>query len=124
RSLPARRKRYWLMLTTSAAAIMILWTAGNYFLRQEAADPLLTEADMAAISPGTNKALLTLADGTTVDLSSLQDGIIVGDDGITYSDGTEVLDDRQQTTDNRQAAEKESSGSGVSRLMSIKTPKG
>src|SRR5690606_30339212 len=72
------------------------------------------------IDPGSNRATLTLADGTKVDLSSAQDGIIVGDGGITYSDGSGILDNRQQTTGNGQT----SPMSDVSRLMSLSTPKG
>lgn len=47
------------------------------------------------IPPGGNKATLTLADGSTIDLSEVQEGIIVGD-GITYLDGSGVLEQGQE----------------------------
>lgn len=46
------------------------------------------------IAPGGNRATLTLADGLTIDLSEEQAGIIVGD-GITYLDGSKVLEQGQ-----------------------------
>lgn len=46
---------------------------------------------VAAILPGSNRATLTLSDGRTIALSESQEGIIIGD-GVTYSDGSEVLD--------------------------------
>src|SRR5690606_13352531 len=60
------------------------------------------------ILPGGNRATLTLADGRTINLSEAQTGIVVGD-GITYLDGTGVLDN---------------SASSVSTIMSLSTPKG
>lgn len=43
------------------------------------------------IPPGGNRATLTFADGTTIDLRELQEGIIIGDE-LTYTDGSEVLE--------------------------------
>ncbi len=50
------------------------------------------------IVPGGNKATLTLADGRTVDLSEAQAGIVVGSDGITYQDGSVLLDNNTLST--------------------------
>lgn len=40
------------------------------------------------VLPGGNKAVLTLADGRTIDLSSAQEEVIMGANAITYSDGS------------------------------------
>lgn len=93
---------------TVAALLLVGSAIGIYLFRpaHPLADPEYIITDM---EPGENRATLTLPDGRTVDLSSEQIGIIVGD-GITYADGSEILVDRQQTTDNR--------------LLSLSTPKG
>ena len=44
------------------------------------------------IVPGGNKATLTLTDGKTIDLSEEKDGLIIGTNEITYSDGTKIGD--------------------------------
>src|SRR5690606_24779225 len=100
----------------AAAVVLLAIAAGVYFMRSE-------QESAHDFEPGGNRATLTLADGTKVDLSSAQDGIIIGD-GIMYMDGSKILDDRQQTTDNRHNSVKESLMSNVSRLMSLTTPKG
>ena len=91
----------------AAAAVVALLTVGWWFLdnRQQTPDRRLAVED---ILPGGNRATLTLADGRTINLSEAQTGIVVGD-GITYLDGTGVLDD---------------SASSVSTQMSLTTPKG
>src|SRR5690606_26018956 len=43
------------------------------------------------IKPGGNRATLTLADGEAIELSSDQEGIVIGET-ITYTDGTELAD--------------------------------
>ena len=106
----------------TVAALLLMGSAiGIYLFRpaQPLADPEYIVTDM---DPGENRATLTLPDGRIVDLSSEQTGIIVGD-GITYADGSEILDDKQQTADNK-AGEKESLLSDVSHLLSLSTPKG
>ncbi len=120
-----QRKRLWwrrLSWVGVAAAGILLFFVGLHFYvdNQQTWKPV----PAAGVAPGGNKATLTLADGTKVDLSSTQDGIIVGGDEITYVDGSGILDDGQQTIDNRQADGKERLMSDVSRLMSLTTPKG
>lgn len=46
-----------------------------------------TEAD---IRPGGNAATLTLSDGRVIDLSQEKKGIVIGDDALSYSDGTAI----------------------------------
>src|SRR5690606_9513846 len=76
---------------TVAALLLMASALGIYLFRsaQPLAEPeyIVTDGD-----PGENRATLTLPDGRIVDLSPEQTGIIVGD-GITYADGSVVLDD-------------------------------
>ncbi len=103
-----RLKKHW----KAAAAILLVLFAGGYLFITEpgtkGSEP--DQAHVQDVAPGTNRAVLTLADGRTMDLSPEQSGIIVGNE-ITYVDGSGVLDNGQQTTDNK-------------RLMSLATPKG
>lgn len=100
-------KRYW----TAAASILLVLFAGGYLFITEPGRkyPEPDQAHVKDVAPGTNRAVLTFSDGRTMDLSSEQSGIIVGDE-ITYVDGSGISDNRQQTTDNRR--------------MSLATPKG
>ncbi len=121
-----RKRKLWVSAWgyTAAAVVLLAIAAGVYFMRSE-------QEPAHDFEPGGNRATLTLADGRKVELSPEQEVIIIGDDEITYSDGSGVLDSRQQTTDSRQqttddrqADGKESPMSNVSRLMSLTTPKG
>jgi len=81
-----------------AAAVLIAATAVTWMFfgegyRHSGSDSKPTATDIA---PGGNRAVLTLADGRTVDLSEAQTGIIVGN-GITYLDGSSVLGENVST---------------------------
>jgi transmembrane sensor len=102
------QKKYW---PAAAAVLMVLFAGGYLFITgpgRKGAEP--DQAHVQDVPPGTNRAVLTFADGRTMDLSPEQSGIIVGDE-ITYVDGSEVSGNGPQTADNR-------------RLMSLTTPKG
>ncbi len=73
-----------------AAAVIVLAVAGYYLLESEDKSHTPQQAVVNDIAPGGNKAVLTLADGTKIDLDKEQDGIVVGNE-ITYSDGTAIL---------------------------------
>lgn len=115
-----RRLRTWLPY---AAAILIAATAVIYTFFGEQSNQTTTVVNLQLedIAPGGNRARLTLADGRTIDLSEEQTGIVVGD-GITYLDGSVILDTRYQMPDI--SDEKGSLTPDVSRLMSLSTPKG
>lgn len=112
------RIRLWI----SAAAIFIAAVLVGYFAvinRKSMPDG----PSVAEISPGGNRATLLLADGRTIDLSEAQTGIIVGD-GITYLDGSKIIDMTYEApsmrTDSASASYPESH---VSQIMSLTTPK-
>jgi len=74
---------------TAAAILLVLGFAIFFCLRLSSPT---NDAQVAAlttstdISPGGNKATLKLADGRTIALDNNQDGIVVGDRGISYAD--------------------------------------
>lgn len=91
-SKPIRRRMLHRWLPYAAAVLVIVsvmtWGALKDSGTQIAEVATEVPNDFA---PGGNRAMLTLADGRTIDLNENQDGIIVGE-GIRYQDGSEVLD--------------------------------
>lgn len=72
------------------AAAIVLATGSFLFLDNEKPKKVVENVVTAKdILPGGNKATLTLADGSTINLESTQSGIVVGND-ITYLDGSSV----------------------------------
>ncbi len=70
----------------AAAAILIAASLSYYFLIVN--QPTATVGHGAtAFAPGTNRATLTLADGSIIDLDSTQTAIVVSDEAIGYQDG-------------------------------------
>jgi len=98
------------------AAIILVFTAGTWFLIESGGKRGEHPPTAEAILPGGNKATLTWADGRTVDLSEAQSGIIVGE-GITYTDGSDVLN----VDEGKSASQLRSSGS---ELLTLSTPRG
>lgn len=84
-SLPKKRKYNWYY---AAASILIISMVSCLLLKYKTKDKLTNEivftTDQKDISPGTNKATLTLADGTKVELDDKQEGIIINDTTIRY----------------------------------------
>lgn len=133
------RKRVWwssrramsiaavILLITMLTTILYFYRNGSILNRSSenlsAADGIRHQHD---ITPGGNKAILTLADGTAIDLSSNQQGIIVGSDEIKYADGTRVLTSefRRDGPGSPLRNEKSESPSRIPDLMSLTTPKG
>lgn len=75
---PARSRRLWYYLSAAASVLIILGLAGYFYLapaRQQVlpAPPALANND---ISPGSNKAILTLDNGEKVILEDAKNGII------------------------------------------------
>ncbi len=100
-----------------AAAVLLVvsivgwWAIG---IRPSAVSIAVTD-----IQPGGNKATLTLADGRVIDLSSEQEGIVVGAEDITYQDGSTL-----GAIIPRAAEESLPNPGDASVLLSLTTPKG
>lgn len=90
----------WLGIAASAVLVGI---ASFLFLKKETPEaekpPMLTTIN--DVAPGGNKATLTLADGSIIDLSDSQEGIIIGENEIKYQDGSSVLNDDAVRTSQR-----------------------
>ncbi|MBK1440981.1 FecR domain-containing protein [Parapedobacter sp. ISTM3] len=115
-SVPSKIYRPLKWLPYAAAVLIAVSATAYFFLDDPVVEQQIAVVNAEAIVPGGNRATLTFANGQTIDLSAEQGGIVVGD-GVTYLDGTEILDDKQ-------AVRKESLASGVSYLLSLATPKG
>ncbi|SEN91446.1 FecR family protein [bacterium A37T11] len=76
----------------AAAAAILLLAFGAYFYKPFSGK-LSSKKQLSLvrpITPGTNKATLTLANGSKVELNSAKEGIQVKDDNISYNDGTKI----------------------------------
>jgi len=79
---PYRNTRI-IAFTSVAASILFLVYFQFFKTEDKSPEPVLTEHKMQSIVPGSNKAVLILADGSEHDLSS-------GDKSIIATDGTEI----------------------------------
>ncbi|MVZ63123.1 FecR family protein [Sphingobacterium humi] len=83
-----RHQTYWL----AGVACLLLFAAGTmlYFYRTDAFSFMDNIGQQyALISPGSNKATLTLSDGTIIALSEEHDGMVV-DEQLMYDDGSAI----------------------------------
>lgn len=96
-----RRMVRWLPYAAAAAIFAVLAGTWIFFLgdKQQTTDrtPANENFNAADIAPGGNRAILSLADGRTIDLSEAENGIIVGEEGITYNDGDILLSAPSET---------------------------
>lgn len=82
----------------AAAAVLFVLSFGIYFYQSYSSQTIKTVLIGKDIPGGGNKAFLTLADGSKVELSDKQTGVIIGKDKVTYNDSTAV----QSKGDNEQ----------------------
>ena len=70
---------------SAAAAILILLTAGIYYY-QISSEPVIVKTEIPRfkndVAPGNNKAILTLDDGSTIDLDDAKTGILANESNI------------------------------------------
>ncbi|WP_164111894.1 MULTISPECIES: FecR family protein [Sphingobacterium] len=96
-----------------ASILVIGFTTSIYFYYSKLAtgwDDRLVNTD---VSPGGNRATLTLANGISIDLREGKNGIVIGGDSILYSDGSTVTAD--ESFSGKQAS---------SQVLVLTTPKG
>ncbi len=117
-----RRPRILRLLPYAAAVLLVAAVVGYFALgtRKSSVDRLAA----TEILPGGNRATLTLADGRTINLSSEQEGIVI-QDGVTYLDGSQVMENEELSMKNeRPGGENGILSSQLPMLNSITTPKG
>lgn len=74
-----------------AAAVILVALAGTWiFFGDRIVNRTPQIVNAQDIDPGSHRATLTLADGRTIDLSQDQYGIVIGDETITYQDGSSL----------------------------------
>jgi len=87
----ANRKTLWIQM---AAAIVIMISIGSYFYIGSKSSTFSVKelsGNLVDITPGSNKATLTLADGRVVNLNSDKEGVVIDINSLSYEDGTEVF---------------------------------
>lgn len=80
---------------TVAAALITFAFIGYYLYKSF--NPVSEEQRLTSIygddvAPGGNRATITLSDGTVIELSADQDGVIASGSGLSYSDGEKLMD--------------------------------
>lgn len=123
-SKPKRGRLIWWGVST-AAAMLVFLVIGRYLFDKNEIPVDLPDLRAEQILPGGNRATLTLTDGRVVDLSTEQNGIIVGDD-ITYADGSLVLSREvsRPKTNTPESHRNTRSASGGTQYAILTTPKG
>ncbi|WP_285009646.1 FecR family protein [Pedobacter faecalis] len=93
-----RITRLWPRIAVSAAAVAaIIFGLWFFNYRDTSKTSNNTEHNYATdIKPGTFGATITLANGKTIALSEAKEGVVIGN-GITYTDGTSVMDSSSRT---------------------------
>lgn len=95
---PRKRKRDQstrLLIIAAAAVLLVVLLVGAFmYFQQQEQTVMIAKQDVA---PGGNRATLMLADGQTINLSTDQSGIVVGDE-ITYLDGSSVLNQKPDSS--------------------------
>lgn len=81
-----------------AAALAVVCFAAWWLIGRTPAEGDLATVSTEDILPGGNRAFLTLADGNTLELSEAQSGIVIGDNGVSYINGSTLVDDPSLAT--------------------------
>lgn len=98
KSIFIKKNRNTIKLTWAAvaASIILCFTLGYLFIRQDKPIHLAQEIiDGRDAKPGTDRAILTLANGVTINLDEKADGTVLSDAGLTIkktSDGTLIYE--------------------------------
>lgn len=88
---PAKQRwRQWFPYTAAAVLLLVIGT-WKFFSNTATINSEAKIVHANDITPGGNRATLTLADGRSIDLSEAQTGIVVHDEDITYSDGASLV---------------------------------
>ncbi|HEY0669831.1 MAG TPA: FecR domain-containing protein, partial [Sphingobacteriaceae bacterium] len=106
----AKIRRMYYRIAAAASVLIILTASAWWFYHRDIPQSQIVKNDIA---PGSNKAVLTLADGRTIDLSESQRGIVVNDENINYQDGSNLT-----------VVSNDLKGGGENALLKLTTPLG
>ncbi len=79
-----KRTKLWPRVISAAALLALTVATWHFFNKAEPIKPPIYTQD---ISPGSNKAILTLVDGRKIDLNGAKTGVAIQDNTISYLDG-------------------------------------
>lgn len=89
-----KRQNWRLNILLVAASIAFI--GGTYTYLQKK-DPVASQSYSTDVSPGGNRALLTLENGKKIQLSDSKTGIVVDASKLTYNDGTLIDNEKSQS---------------------------
>lgn len=98
-AIPAKTRTAWYAIACIAAALVLIMGSLLYFNNLRT-NPAANTDLIAAVQAGSNKAILTLSDGTKVDLSGTKQGAVKDQSGISANytaDGTIAYSDTKTT---------------------------
>lgn len=99
-----------------AASILLALSIGSWFYFKNQAPDQEKSLAMQDVMPGTNRAILTLSSGKSINLDEKQNEIAISADGISYADGNQIAN-----SENIQFAKLQTPRGGT---YSIKLPDG
>src|SRR5581483_1338808 len=111
RVVPAYRRKYF----QAAAAILLFLTLSVFITNKLRKEPVKLQAQKHDLAPGGNKATLTLADGSKINLSDIKNGV------LTTQPGTHIIKRSGQLAYKTNAGH---SGSTRVSYNTLTTPKG
>ena len=90
--------RLWSRVAVAAAAVAAI-TLGVWIYYTPSSRQSEATRDLYAndIAPGKNTATLTLANGKTINLSDAKTGVVIGENDMSYNDGSIVVDPSSRT---------------------------
>lgn len=75
----------------AAAAILLITLGSVFFIYQKDRTAIENSASINKIKPGTNRAVLTLANGRSIVLNAAKEMVVIDGDRMQYNDGSEIL---------------------------------
>ncbi len=95
----AKKKRSWPKWATVAALLIGVLLCTMYFFKGQRPETIqLSSIYGSDVLPGSNRATLLLADGTTIELDSSSNGIEIKDKTITYNNGSVISENKTIST--------------------------
>lgn len=84
-------RQLWMKIAAAATIAVIVGLSSFYFINRNSThyNYILRAKD---ILPGRSKATLSLSDGSSIELSGSESGIVIGEKGISYNNGAFVSD--------------------------------
>lgn len=89
---------FWYKISVAAAIVAIVSGLFLFYNHNYGVDQLSKDVVKNKIKPGKNTAVLTLANGKTINLSDAKSGVVINVSNLTYSDGSTVVQEADGKT--------------------------